>query len=385
MSLRLSSTAIVILVGSIAALPPNIMPILSAQLVETFSLKDTQLGYFVAAGTIAGAIASLTAPFWVTRVRIVWAVLGSLAIYAGAIHALPSVSGTAALYSLQFLLGGCLVVVSSVCSSVLLRRPNPARVMSLKISCDVLIASAFLMCLPVADLGLAGLVKAISLCFVVGLFIACFWPRHVSRLDLSERAIERVTLASGTTWWVLLTLVVFYTAGVSGWNYLGRLALSAGLDTQQSASAIASGLLVGIVGSLGAATLAGRFRSTLPETLSGIAFVGSLAALGSVKGFAPFLVAVLLFNVSWNFFIPFLMGLLAVHDHTGRLSTLLPATAMLGGVLGPPMTGNLIEVFSYGSAMNVMAGMAALSIAGYVLLGRVRKAGRKAGTQTALL
>ena len=146
--MRISPTAIVILVGSVAAIPPNIMPVLSAELVRQYSLSDAQLGYFVAAGTLAGAIASLSAPYWVSRVRLQWLILGSLLLYACAIHALPVAPNVSLLYALQFLLGGCLVVISSICSSVLLRRPNPARTMSLKISSDVVIASAFLFLLP---------------------------------------------------------------------------------------------------------------------------------------------------------------------------------------------------------------------------------------------
>ena len=366
--MRISPTAIVILVGSIAAIPPNIMPVLSAELVRQYSLSDAQLGYFVAAGTLAGAIASLSAPYWVSRVRIQWVILGSLLLYACAIHALPVAPSVSLLYSLQFLLGGCLVVVSSICSSVLLRRANPARTMSLKISSDVIIASSFLYLLPVSILGLSGLVGAVSLCFAIGVGVAFFWPEDHDRMTPRPASAHQTSAAPKGAWWVLATLVVFYTAGVSGWNYLGRLALHAGLDVKESSSAIAGGLLLGIIGSLGAAALAGRFRTIWPETLSGLAFAGSVVALGSVKGFVPFLVAALLFNITWNFFIPYLMGLLAWHDHSGRLATLLPATAMLGGVVGPPITGNLMQYASYEVAMFVMGGLAACSIASYFVL-----------------
>ncbi len=383
MHLRVSPTAIVILVGSVAAIPPNIMPVLSAELVREYSLSDAQLGYFVAAGTLAGAVASLSGPYWVSRVRVRWVVLGSLALYACGVNALPLAPGISLLYALQFILGGSLVVISSTCSSVLLRRPNPARTMSLKISSDVILASAFLYLLPVSMLGLSGLVGAVSLCFVVGAVIALLWPRDNDHISSARPAsADQFSRTPLTAWWVLATLVVFYTAGVSGWNYLGRLALHAELDTKESASVIAVGLLLGIVGSLGAAYLAGRFRTVWPETLSGIVFAGSVAALGSVKGFGPFLVAVVLFNVAWNFFIPFLMGLLAAHDYGGRLSTLLPATAMLGGVVGPPITGNLMQYASYDTAMLVMAALAAASIASYFVLALDRNERKNAGTHT---
>lgn|GEM_PF-2597057 len=89
MPVRVSPAVIVILFGSVAAIPPNIMPVISAELVSEYSLSDAQLGYFVAAGTLAGAIAPLNAPYWVSHVRVHWVILASLALHACGINALP--------------------------------------------------------------------------------------------------------------------------------------------------------------------------------------------------------------------------------------------------------------------------------------------------------
>lgn len=351
-----------------AALPPNIMPVLSRLLAEHHGLNDAELGYFVASGTTAGFLASLTAPFWITRIRSSLIVGGAFIVYAVAAHGLYLVPGHAALYALQFLLNGAIVVVASVCSAVFLRTPNPARIMSIKISNDVIIASCFLYLLPIDTLGLQGIVGSISVIFLVAALLSTRWPatyRHVAprRLDVSG-----IGGGSRLGWYVLITLTVFYAAGVSAWNYLGRLASAAGLDNDQGASAIAAGLFLGVLGALSAAWLTGRARGLGLPVTSGVVFVISIAALGLVEGYVPFLIASIVFNISWNLFIPFLMALLPRADTAGRLSSLLPATAMAGGILGPPLTGNLILWSGYDVALVATAALAASSIVAFAVL-----------------
>ena len=128
------------------------------------------------------------------------------------------------------------------------------------------------------------------------------------------------------------------------------------------------GLFVGVVGSLGAAVFAGRTKRIWPETLAGLMLVASFAMLTFVSGTVQFYFAVFVFNCSWNFFIPFVIGLVANRDNTGRLSSLVPATVMIGGVLGPVLTGAMIRASGYRSAMIVMTLIVATSIAGYVLI-----------------
>jgi len=366
----------IILIAAVAALPPNVMPVLSRLLSDTHGLDEAQLGYFIASGTLAGLLASASAPFWITRVRIGMRaralVIGCLLGYGLGVHALAVVDGPPMLYALQFLLGGSTILVASTCVHHLMLQPNPARMMSLKIAGDVVVASAFLFLMPLSSLPLPGFLAALSACFVAGALFAWRWPR--SRTD-SQPAI-RVTgpaapatlaTAPASAWTVLAMMAVFYVAGVSGWNYLGRLAAHAGLDAGAGATAIAIGLFGGIVGAIGAASLAGRGDRVWPQAVAGSAFVASILALGHATSFASYLVAVLVFNIAWNFFIPFVMALLATRDGSGRLSTLTPATAMVGGIVGPPLTGNLMQATSYETAMLVLAMTAALSVTAYVI------------------
>jgi len=83
-----------------------------------------------------------------------------------------------------------------------------------------------------------------------------------------------------------------------------------------------------------------------------------------------FYVAVFVMTCSWNFFIPFVIGLVARRDASGRMASLVPGTVMIGGIVGPVLAGTLIRSSGYFVAMIVMTVIIAASIAGYVLIAR---------------
>jgi hypothetical protein len=106
------SAFVVVLVAGIAALPPNVMPVLSGLLADRHGLDDAQIGYFVSSGQLAGLVASATAPYWITRVDVRWLVGACLVVYAVGVFSLGRVMPLALLYAIQFVLGGVLVLVA---------------------------------------------------------------------------------------------------------------------------------------------------------------------------------------------------------------------------------------------------------------------------------
>jgi hypothetical protein len=129
-------------------------------------------------------------------------------------------------------------------------------------------------------------------------------------------------------------------------------------------------LFVGMVGSLGAVAVAGRVAGIWPQTACGVLFMVSIPALAYAEGPWAFAAAIFVFNAAWNFFIPFVVALVSVRDTTRRLGALVPGTAMLGGIIGPPLAGNMIGLAGYELATLVMMAVCGASIIGYVLLER---------------
>ncbi len=357
-----------IVIASIAAMPGNVLPVMAGLLSDFHSLDEIHVGFLIATGTLTGLLISLSAPQWIARVDCRYAIAVALVVDAIGLLGLRFAPGTVTLFAAQALAGGSSAIIASICLTVVASLPNPTRAYSIKITTDVVFAGAFLALMPAATLGLGGYVAALASISAVVVPLASRLPLRAIRAVHTDGAPVRLRDAPRSAWLVLFAIMVFYVGGIGVWAFLERVAVHAGIERAAASHAIAVGLFVGVVGSLGAAVFAGRTKRIWPETLAGLTLVASFAMLTFVSGTVQFYFAVFVFNCSWNFFIPFVIGLVANRDNTGRLSSLVPATVMIGGVLGPVLTGAMIRASGYRSAMIVMTLIVATSIAGYVLI-----------------
>lgn len=359
-----------IVMASIAAMPGNVLPVLAGLLSEFHSLDEVTLGFLIASGTLAGLVAAVTAPHWIGRVNLRVAVGTALLVNAVGLLGLRFAPGIVVLFVAQALAGAANVVVASVCVTLIAKLPNPTRAYGIKITTDVVFAGAFLAFMPTQFLGLGGFVVVLAGIVAGAAPLIAKLPLRALIEYRADGTQMRLRDASWSAWFTLLTIVVFYVGGIGVWAFLERLAVHAGLTRDVASNAIAAGLFVGVIGSLGAAMFAGRTVRIWPETASGIVLVASFAMLSDIDGPVQFYVAVFLMNCSWNFFIPFVIGLVARRDGSGRMVSLVPGTVMIGGIVGPVLAGALIHSSGYLVAMIVMTTIVAVSIAGYVVIAR---------------
>ena len=355
-----------IVIASIAAMPGNVLPVMAGMLSDFHSFDEVELGFLIASGTLAGLLTSITAPHWIGRVNLRYAIAVALLLAAIGLLGLRYAPGVVLLVFAQATAGASSIVVASICLTVIAKLPNPTRAYSLKITTDVLFAGAFLALLPATGFGLAGFVAVLAAVSVFAAPLALKLPTRAVTEYRTDGSPIRLRDAPWSAWLGLITIVVFYVGGIGVWAFLERIAVHAGLDHDTASNAIAAGLFVGVIGSLSAAVFAGRTKRIWPEVTSGLVLVASLALLTYIQNVVQFYVAVFIFNCSWNFFIPFVIGLVARRDSTGRMSSLVPGTVMIGGVLGPVITGALIRASGYEVAMWTMTLIVAASIAGYV-------------------
>ncbi|MGA0838583.1 MAG: hypothetical protein ACO3Z6_09195 [Pseudomonadales bacterium] len=360
-----------ILIASVTAVPANVLPVTLGLLTERYDLTPTIIGYLVAANTLAGLLTSLTAPWWAHRLPLRPLVASLLVVMALGLVALGRAPSLPVLFAVQVVLGMTAVGIASICVSIIARLSNPARGYGLKITADVVLAGTFLTLVPVDTLALETYVLLLAAPFLLAIPLVL----GLSATLADDQATISATAARSapvSAWLVLVSMVVFYIAGAGLWPFLERLGLEAGLDQGSAADLIALGLFVGMVGSLGAVAVSGRVAGIWPQTLCGVLFVASLPGLAFSEGLVAFALAVFVYNAAWNFYIPFVVALVATRDTSRRLGALVPGTAMLGGIVGPPLAGNLIEMGGYRMTTVVMFGIAASAVLGYVLLARRR-------------
>ena len=359
-----------IVIASIAAMAGNVMPVMAGMLSDLRALDEGELGFVVACGTLAGLVTSLAAPQWIARVDLRYAVGLALAVAALGLLGLRFAPSLATLFVTQILAGAASVVIASSCLTVIAQLPNPVRAYGLKTTTDVVFAGSFLAIVPGLHIGLGGFVGVLAILSLLAAPLAARLPAKPAQRD-RDGVSMRLRDAPWSAWLALATIVVFYVGGIGVWVFLERIALHANLSRETTSDAIAIGLFVGVLGSLGAAASAGRSRPIWPESVAGLLLVASFVALTHFAGAAQFYVAVFVFNCSWNFFVPFVIGQIAARDSSGRMASLVPGTVMIGGVFGPVLMGLLIRSSDYAAAMSVMTVLVAASVAGYVAIARI--------------
>jgi predicted MFS family arabinose efflux permease len=322
---------------------------------------------------MAGLVTAALAPYWITRINPKYAVGGCLALEACGLLGLSIAPSLPFLFLAQVMIGAATIGVASICLTVLAQ----SRALGLKITSDVVFAGTFLAVAPVTTLGLTGFVSALSLLFLIAIGAAT--PR------LPPRAIERMTHVEASAlraapigaWLVLAALMIFYVGGNALWVFLAKLGEYDGFQREVVSDVIAAGLFAGIVGSLGATFVSKPGPRFWVPLSGGLSFLVSTILLVSTRDLALFIAAVFVFNAGWNFYTPFLMGLVAERDPSRRMSSLIPAAVQTGGIVGPTLMGLLMQSSGAETATFAMTAASATSVIGFVLLA---KAGRKPAT-----
>jgi hypothetical protein len=108
-----------------------------------------------------------------------------------------------------------------------------------------------------------------------------------------------------------------------------------------------------------------RWGRTLPIVIGGTAaVVGNFAFHGSASAFV-FAAANVATAITWFFVIPYLLGLCATFDRTGRSAALAGLFSKLGFATGPYAASLLVgsgTAASYGSVIDLAVGALALSV-----------------------
>ena len=265
------------------------------------------------------------------------------------------------------LVGGATAgAIASVSFVLLGQADNPARAIGLRVTSDVVMGGVFLAALPGDALGLRGYVAVLALVTVLGVAIAARLPQ---RTRPPRRHAERaLAVTSYAAWLALVAVVIFNIGAVGDWIFIGLFAEHAGLPAGPVANVIAASLFAGVIGSLGAAHMAGRSVALWAQFVAAGIFLLSIPWLAATSSLTEFGAAGFAYNAAWNFIGPFLVALVAVRDPSGRLSSLVPAAVGLGTLISPTLTGALIEQRGVSTATLVLMVFVAVSLAMYFAL-----------------
>ena len=178
-----------------------------------------------------------------------------------------------------------------------------------------------------------------------------------ARLDSGDKAAMHAGPPPKSLGIMTLAAIFLYIMVSSAiYVFSAPLGERAGLDTGEVGYALTITTLVGLVGAGGATALSLRWGRALP--ISGFCFCFALTVLALCLSRNPttYVVALAASGIIFYFSVPYLFGLAAALDRSGRWAAAAGSAYLLGFAAGPLAAGTVITATDY-------AGLAAIGIA----------------------
>lgn len=361
-------------VSAVALLILNLQPVFIGSVARKFGLNDVELGYFATPPLIASFLVFASAPFWLNLLPIrmmiyLGSVLSILALVAMAL------SNTILPLTISFACYAVGVSIVQVPALVALgRMPDSESSFGVYVTASLVLAgvmaflvptlveptfgfNGFLYLILVATLGSAALVQQI--------------PKDDTQADAPAAATVNDISGGGNAIATLAALVIFYLGIIGAWAFLERVGVQAGLDAQELGLSFAGALLIGSAGPLAAAYFGDRIPTGVATMMTGAMFA-LFAALLLIEDVNPlkFALALVSFNIAWNFGIPYFLAITGRADANGRALALAPAAMTLGAAGGPALAGNLLSAQGPAGLIAAFGLVLAISFAMFVWVDR---------------
>ncbi len=326
-------------------------PILASILGAKLSFDAAQIGIIVSAEIGGTALASIGAAFWIRRAN--WRLVGIGAIVSVVIcNTLTGFQTDATTIAVLRFLAGFLGqgTAFALAIGIINTSGNPDRIFGFSVATQVGLGVVMLLFLPMlgASFGIGGIVWPLGvLALTVLPMLGWIPPRSPMAADA---AAAQTSGSPGLAILGLMIMLIWCTGLGAMWTFVLRIGEAGGLDATSAGQAVALSSAIAISGALTASALAGRGGRLLPVSIALLVQIGMILLLQGEMSFIRFAATCAVFQIFWNFTGPYLMGMVAESDATGRIAVLIPAAQLGGFAIGPAIAGYLMTADNFGVA-----------------------------------
>ena len=321
------------------------MPFFVGGLISELGFSQAQANLISSAEIAGMALSSLLGAAWIGRFN--WrhiAMFGLLAILGGNLVSCY-VDNFQALVATRFITGllghgtAFALGIAAIGST-----SQPDRNFGFTIASQVVMGALTALIVPktIATYGIAGMCVPAAILAVVAMV---FMPK----LATSGHAQNADPVQSKKTGILLLPLLglfimIIWQMGVGPFfNNLVPYGISIELDPSDIGTALFLSTGLSIIGPLSASALANKINRNIPVCIAlTVQFLIILSFQGEIT-WIGFTIRAILFQTAWNFSGPFLMGMIASVDESGRYSVLIPASQLGGIALGHAVIASLVQ------------------------------------------
>lgn len=347
-------------------------PIMTATLAASLGLPAAVAGKIVALEALGTALAPLAATFWMERIP--WrtaAIFAILVVVAGNVASSYQTSADA-LTGLRFAVGflgegTAFTLAIGIISKTAQKDRNFAFLIAAQVTLGVLCFLLLPMSLPgFQDGSIGGVLLPLAGLALVTLATVNWIPQPAASTG-QQAATAGSRGPAGPAVLALAIMLIWCTGLGAIWIFMKLIGAFAGIDPDRVGPALAITTGVGTVGALAASWLADRVGRIIPVAVALLAQVAMIALLQGQMSFLQFVVTAAVFQIFWNLTGPYLMGTIALSDHTGKVSLLIP-TAQIGGFfLGPIIADRFLTAGEgFGPANTVAIACCLIALAVYI-------------------
>ena len=338
-----------------------VMPIYVGALADDFGFTNAQIGYLISIELGSGALASLTALFWLRKLNwrhmlfVLLAVLGAanlISIQAGGSYEeLLFIRATAG-----FAAGAMMAIALAALGDT----RNQDRNFALGIVAQLTVSGSLLLVLPlfVVRWGAASVFMVFLAACVIAMPLVRLVPA-AGKTPSVTRITERRSLLP---LWGLAGSAAIFIGQSAVWAFIERMGSVAGLSPRTIGIALGVSVFAGIGGAFSAFWLADRKGRLMPMV---VAMIGEVICLLFLLGgftTAIFFAVVIVYSVFWNFWVPYQMSVVAVTDVSGRFIALITFFQAVGIAVGPAMVGPLLNQNNFDPVIWTGIGFAVLAM-----------------------
>ena len=328
----------------------NILPVYLGAATEEFGLTPDKVGFLSATEMGALALASLLGPIWIKRFD--WrhvAVFVTTVMLIGNLVTIV-VKSYEALLVVRMLTGlfgegaAYTVAVAAVNES-----EKPDRAFAFLGMAQVTAGAIGLFCLPglIAVWGMTPVLLYLVLLGLIVLPTLIWMPIRSTK----TQTIQTTQLAFP----IYVPLIGLSALGIwclnlgAFWGFVERIGDHAGIDPQSIGIALGLGMLAGIPGSAAAAWFSDKQGRIWPFCLTLLVHAGLMYPLVTALTGMKLAVIMICYNLSWNFGMPYLQGLISRSDSSARMAVLMPVSMAVGVGMGSAIAGTVASSYGYTS------------------------------------
>jgi predicted MFS family arabinose efflux permease len=346
-----------IIASAVGALFYNALPLYVGSAQDYKGLDNRAIGFLTSSFYLGFNVVTSSMFFWIRRVswRSIVAVsvpVGVLALYAGTL-----VDNYAVLLMTVAIAGGALAAVYGVGTTILGDTSNPPRWYGWKIAVETLTGAALLFLLPslaISRWGFNGTVYGVLAAIAV-LAPVLFWlpSRGVKGTEGSMVADEDMVPSDAVKrqtpyiWGTIAATLIFFSGASAIWAFLERIGVSGGYSVETIGILLSITLLFGVIGSIVAAVLGGRFGNVGLFTAGAASFVVAIFLLHIAQDFALYATGACLFACAFAYMLPVAVTEVAELDVDGRYVVLSVPALGVGAMIGPGLAGILTQSGSF--------------------------------------